>query len=79
MILVLSFYYSYPLYSQVVKQGCLYRKILDSGKSVQVYMVWSDEIVPLINETGGRGVYILGLFKDEAEVDGVLKSVEQFR
>ncbi len=57
----------------------LYRKILDSGKSVQVYMVWPDEIVPLLDAIGGRGVYILGLFSDEAEVDRVLESVEQFR
>ena len=57
----------------------LYKRILAAGKSVQVYLVFAHEIVPLLDEIGGKGVYVLGLFKDEAEVESVLKQVEQFR
>jgi hypothetical protein len=57
----------------------LYKRILGAGKSVQVYLVFAHEIVPLLDEIGGQGVYVLGLFKDEAEVESVLKQVEQFR
>jgi hypothetical protein len=57
----------------------LYRRILDAGKSVQVYLVWPREIAPLLDAIGGQGVYVLGLFKDRGEVETVLGSVEQFR
>ncbi len=56
----------------------LYKRILDAGKSVQAYMVWAHEIVPLLNEIGGKGVYILALFNNEREVESTLKAVEQF-
>jgi hypothetical protein len=57
----------------------LYRRILDAGKSVQVYLVRPREIMPLLDAIGGQGVYVLGIFKDEAEAEAVLKNVEQFR
>jgi hypothetical protein len=57
----------------------LYRRILDAGKSVQAYLVRPSEIVPLLDAVGGKGIYILGIFRDEAEVESVLKDVEQFR
>jgi hypothetical protein len=57
----------------------LYRRILDAGKSVQVYFVWADEIVPLLDAIGSEGVYILGLFKDRAEVDSVARRIEPYR
>jgi hypothetical protein len=57
----------------------LYRRILDAGKSVQAYFVRSSEIVPLLDAVGGKGIYVLGIFRDEAEVESVLKDVEQFR
>ena len=56
----------------------LYRKILAAGKSVQAYLVWGHEIVPLLDAIGGKGVYVLAMFKDRAEVESVLKDVEQF-
>lgn len=57
----------------------LYRRILAAGKSVQAYFVRADEIVPLLDAVGGEGVYVLGLFRDEAEVEKVLEGIEQFR
>ncbi|MCP4753650.1 MAG: hypothetical protein GY866_22420 [Proteobacteria bacterium] len=57
----------------------LYRKILDAGKSLQVYLVWANEIVPLLDAIGGKGVYVLAIFNNEAEVETVLKNIEQFR
>jgi hypothetical protein len=57
----------------------LYRRILDAGKSVQVYMVWAHEIVPVLDAIGNEGVYILGLFKDRAEVESVARQIEPYR
>jgi len=57
----------------------LYKRILDAGKSVQVYLVMADQIVPLLDAIGGKGVYVLAIFKNEAEVESVLKDIEQFR
>jgi hypothetical protein len=57
----------------------LYRRILEAGKSVQVYLVLPRQIVPLLDAIGGKGVYILGIFQDQAQLESVLKSVEQFR
>ncbi len=57
----------------------IYRKILNAGKSVQAYFVFPDEIVPLLDAVGGKGVYILALFQDKAEVEATLKGIEQFR
>ena len=57
----------------------LYRRILAAGKSLQVYFAWPREIVPLLDAIGGDGVYVLGMFRDEAEVEKVLEGIEQFR
>lgn len=57
----------------------MYRKILNAHKSVQAWMLWPNEIVPLLDAVGGKGMYILALFKDEAEAESIYRSVEQFR
>jgi hypothetical protein len=57
----------------------LYRRILEAGKSVQVYLVWPHEIVPVLDAIGGEGVYILGLFQNMAEVETVARQVEPYR
>ncbi len=57
----------------------LYRKILDAGKAVQPINIWPNEVVPLLDAIGGKGVYVLGLFAGEDEVEQVLKDVETFR
>ena len=57
----------------------LYRKILDAGKSLQAYLIWAEEVVPLLDAIGGRGVYVLGLFRSEEEVEQVSRDVEPYR
>lgn len=56
----------------------LYRRILSAGKSVQVVNVEPDEVVPLLDGIGNKGVYILIQFKDEREAEQVRKSVEGY-
>jgi hypothetical protein len=57
----------------------LYRRILDAGKSLQAYLVWPGEIVPLLDAIGPRGLYILGLFRSQAEVETVAREIESYR
>ena len=57
----------------------LYRRILDAGKSVQVYFVLPQQVVPVLDAIGGKGVYILGIYPTEAELEKIMKDVEQFR
>ena len=46
---------------------------------MQAYLVWPGEIVPLLDAIGGRGVYVLGLFRNQAEVESVAKEIESYR
>jgi hypothetical protein len=57
----------------------LYRRILDAGKSVQVVGVEPDEIVPLLDAIGGKGVYIITGFRDRKEAESMLEQVEPYR
>jgi len=57
----------------------LYRKILDNGKSIQTVEVKPDQIIPLLDAVGGKGVYILTSFSTEKEAEDLLAKVEQFR
>jgi len=57
----------------------IYKRTLAAGKSVQAYLVFAHEIVPLLDAIGGEGIYVLAIFKDEAEVESVLEKVAQFR
>jgi hypothetical protein len=56
----------------------LYRRILAAGKSVQVVNVELDEILPLLDSVGPKGVYMLIQFKDQHEADRALKLVEPY-
>jgi hypothetical protein len=56
----------------------LYRRILAAGKSVQVVNVEPDELVPLLDAIGTKGVYVLSQFDDEREVEQTLKRVERY-
>jgi hypothetical protein len=56
----------------------LYRRILAAGKSVQVVNVELDEVMPLLDAIGTKGVYMLIQFKDEHEVEEVLKRVGNY-
>lgn len=57
----------------------LYKKILDAGKSIQIADVKGTEVVPLLDAIGGKGVYILGDYKDRREYEELLKAVEPYR
>lgn len=56
----------------------LYRRILAAGKSVQIVNVELDEIVPLLDALGPKGVYILIQFKDEREAEQVARMIEPY-
>jgi hypothetical protein len=56
----------------------LYRRILQAGKSVQIVNVELDEVVPLLDAIGPKGVYMLIQFKDEHEAEQVRKLVEPY-
>lgn len=57
----------------------LYRRILGAGKSVQAVSVAREEIVPLLDAVGGKGVYIMSWFNNRQEAEATLKQVAQFR
>ena len=57
----------------------LYRRILEAGKSVQVVGMRRDEIVPLLDAVGGRGVYVMTSFSTPREAEGVARMVEPYR
>jgi hypothetical protein len=57
----------------------LYRRILHAGKSVQAINVKIDDVIPLLDAIGGKGVYVLTEFQNEREVEKLLTKVEQFR
>lgn len=57
----------------------LYRRILDAGKSLQVVGVKTDEILPLLDAIGGRGVYIMSYFSTTREAEEIISKVEQYR
>jgi hypothetical protein len=56
----------------------MYRRILAAGKSVQVVNVELNEVVPLLDTIGPKGVYMLIQFKDEAEAEQVSKLVAPY-
>jgi hypothetical protein len=56
----------------------LYKRILAAGKSVQVVNVELDDIKPLIDAIGTKGVYMLIQFKNQNEADRALKIVEAY-
>lgn len=57
----------------------LYRRILDAGKSLQAVQVKPEEVVPLLDAIGGKGVYIMTKFQNEREAEELLAKVEQYR
>lgn len=56
----------------------LYRRILAAGKSVQVLSPVED-IIPLLDAIGGKGVHILTHFRDPAQAEAVAQAVEPYR
>jgi hypothetical protein len=57
----------------------MYRKILDAGKSVQVLDVHYNEILPLLDAVGGKGLYVNTLLDDPLAVDDIAKKIEPYR
>jgi hypothetical protein len=56
----------------------MYRRILAAGKCVQVVNVEINEVLPLLDAIGNKGVYLLIQYKDEREAEQVLKMVEPY-
>ena len=57
----------------------LYRKILEGGKSVQVVGVARNEIGPLLEAIGSRGVYIMTWFSNPREAEETMALVDKYR
>ena len=57
----------------------MYRKILEAGKSVQAIGVTHEEIIPLLDAVGGKGLYFMTPIGDEAGAEKVLRMVEPYR
>lgn len=56
----------------------LYRRILNSGKSVQAIGVKPDEVMPLLNAVGTNGLYIMVNAESEAEVRALEEAVKPY-
>ena len=58
----------------------LYRRILGAGKSVQAIGVKPDEVIPLLDAVGGKGIYIsVNTGGDRAAFEGVAERAEAYR
>lgn len=57
----------------------LYREILAAGKSVQALGVHADEIVPLLDAVGGKGLYIMANIPDERAAEDIAAKIEPYR
>lgn len=57
----------------------LYRRIRAGGKGVQAVGVKHDEVIPLIEAVGPRGLYIMAAAPDPATAEALAAQVEQYR
>ena len=57
----------------------LYKRIIEAGKSVQIMGVRHEEIIPLLDAIGGKGVYIVINFASEREAEELAVKVEAYR
>ena len=57
----------------------MYRKILEAGKSMQAIGVKGNEVEPLLDAVGGKGLYIQTTVKNETEMERLLIKVEPYR
>lgn len=57
----------------------LYKKILNAGKSIQAVDVNKDEVLPLLDAIGGKGVYIATWCVSIEEAEELLAAVEGYR
>lgn len=56
-----------------------YHRVLDAGKSLQIVGATGEEVIPLLDELGPKGVYIMAGCKDAAEVEALVTKVEAYR
>ena len=57
----------------------IYRRILNAGKSVQAVSVGADEVVPLLDAVGPKGMYVMTHCETRAQAERLLRDVERFR
>jgi len=57
----------------------LYRRILDAGKSVQAINVKPDELIPLLDAVGGRGMYIVIHADSPGQADQLAHKADAYR
>lgn len=57
----------------------LYKKILAAGKSIMPCWVELDELAPLLDNVGNKGLNILMHFKSENDIEAALKISEKYR
>lgn len=57
----------------------MYRRIIEAGKSVQALGVKPDEVLPLLDAVGGKGLYILTDFATEDEAIELARKVDAYR
>jgi len=57
----------------------MYRRIVAAGKSVQILGVEKQEVHPLLDAVGNKGVYLMPDWRNQAEVDEFLDLVEPYR
>ena len=56
----------------------MYKKILDAGKCVQAVGVSPEQVVPLLDNVGGKGMYIMTWATDEYPLGKLMKAIEQY-
>jgi hypothetical protein len=56
----------------------LYRRILDAGKSVQIYC-GSEDVLPLLDKFGSTGLYLVTSTNDRASAERLLEQAERYR
>jgi hypothetical protein len=56
----------------------MYRRILAAGKSLLVGAKPA-EVIPLLDAIGGKGVYVMTCFTDEAQAEQLSMQVEAYR
>lgn len=57
----------------------LYRRVLKAGKSVQAINVSSQDVVPLLDAVGPKGLYVMTHCKSQAQAEQLLRDTERFR
>jgi hypothetical protein len=57
----------------------LYRRILGAGKSVWVANLSKQQVIPLLDAIGGRGVYLSVNGIDEAAGEELARAIEPYR